>query len=1067
MGKPHGQGRYAALRLAIGALRTVQLSILLAVMLVVWCPGAYALDPALDVSQYAHTTWKIREGFSKGRIWSIVQTPDGYLWLGTEFGLLRFDGVRNVAWQPPPNQHLPSNFVYSLLAARDGTLWIGTDKGLASWKDGRLTTYAAFAGQIAFKLLEDREGSVWVGVAAIPKENLGAIHNGNVQSYGADGGLGDGVYGLYEDSKGNLWAGVRNGLWRWQPGPPKFYPLPGAQEAIRGLSEDDDGALLIVMGGGISRFVNGKIEKYPLRGAVGPFQTERLVRDRNGSLWIPTVNRGLMHVHQGRTDVYAQSDGLSSDYVITLFEDREGDIWAGTFGGLDRFRDFAVTTFSVKQGLSNALVTSVLAAKDGSVWLGSGLGGLNRWNQGQITTFGKSRTQARAATFSDKPKGNLKGQSPNSLFQDSSGRIWVSTLRGIGYLENDRFLPISGIPGGRVPSMAEDTRGNLWIANQDDGLFQSFHGKVVQQFSWAKLGHKDPAVVLAADPVQGGLWLGFFAGGVAYFKEGEVRRSYAVGMGQGRVTGLQVEPDGTLWVAAEDGLSRLKNGHVATLTSKNGLPCDMVHGMIEDNDHSTWLYMACGLVRIARSELDAWADAVDSRADVKRTIQAKVFDSSDGADSRATIGFYSPQVAKASDGRLWFLPHDGASVLDPRHIPFNKLPPPVHIEQIVANRKSYLVTSDANGNVRLPPLIRDLQIDYTALSFVAPEKVLFRYKLEGWDRDWQDVGTRRQAFYSNLPPRNYLFRVMACNNSGVWNDAGASLDFSIAPAYYQTTWFRVSCMSAFLLLMWVLHRLRLRRLAYQFNMRLEARVNERTRIARDLHDTLLQSFQGLMLHFQTGIDLLPGRPAEARKTLETAIDRADQAIAEGRDAVQGLRASTVETNDLATAVRVLGEELRAEGTNPNSALFEMEVEGTPRNLHPILRDEVYRIAGEALRNAFRHARAQRIEVEILYGERWFRLRVRDDGKGIDPNILSGDGLAGHYGLHGMRERAQLVGGKLAVWSKLDSGTEVELSIPASAANANRARHRSWLFEKLAGQRTDFKETDVKETKTKS
>jgi len=200
--------------------------------------------------------------------------------------------------------------------------------------------------------------------------------------------------------------------------------------------------------------------------------------------------------------VYAQSDSLSSDYVTTLFEDREGDIWAGTRGGLDRFRDFAVTTFSVKQGLSNALVTSVLAAKDGSVWLGSALGGLNRWNQGQMTTFGKSRTQARAATFSDKPKGNLKGQSPNSLFQDSSGRIWVSTLRGIGYLENDRFFPISGIPGGRVPSMAEDTRGNLWIANQDDGLFQSFHGKVVQQFSWAKLGHKDPAMVLAADDVS-------------------------------------------------------------------------------------------------------------------------------------------------------------------------------------------------------------------------------------------------------------------------------------------------------------------------------------------------------------------------------------------------------------------------------------------------------------------------------------------------------------------------------------------------------------------------------------
>jgi signal transduction histidine kinase len=301
----------------------------------------------------------------------------------------------------------------------------------------------------------------------------------------------------------------------------------------------------------------------------------------------------------------------------------------------------------------------------------------------------------------------------------------------------------------------------------------------------------------------------------------------------------------------------------------------------------------------------------------------------------------------------------------------------------------------------------------------------------------------------------------------VWNEEGATLDFVIPPAWYQTNWFLAACVAAFLAMVWGMHELRVWQLAHQFNMTLEARVSERTRIARDLHDTLLQSFQGLMLHFQTGIDLLPGRPAEARKTLEIAIDRADQAIAEGRDAVQGLRASTVETNDLASAIRVLGEELRVEGTNQNSALFEMEVEGTPQNLHPILRDEVYRITGEALRNAFRHARAQRIEVEILYGERSFRLRIRDDGKGIDPTLLSGDGPAGHYGLHGMRERAKLVGGRLAVWSKLDSGTEVELSIPASTAYAKAARHRSWLSEKLSGQRTDFKETDVKETKTKS
>ena len=265
---------------------------------------------------------------------------------------------------------------------------------------------------------------------------------------------------------------------------------------------------------------------------------------------------------------------------------------------------------------------------------------------------------------------------------------------------------------------------------------------------------------------------------MAYFKDGQVRASYASadGLGEGRVDDLQLDRDGTLWAATEGGLSRVKNGRVATLTSKNGLPCDTVHWVMEDDDHSFWLYTACGLVRIARTELDAWV------ADPKRTIQTTVFDSSDGVRSHALTSGYSPRVAKSADGKLWFLPCDGVSVIDPRHLPFNKLPPPVHIEQITADRKTY----DASSNLRLPPLIRDLEIDYTALSLVAPEKIRFRVKLEGHDPDWKDVGNERKAFYNDLPPRNYRFRVMACNNSGVWNEAGASFDFSIAPAYYQT-----------------------------------------------------------------------------------------------------------------------------------------------------------------------------------------------------------------------------------------------------------------------------------------
>jgi signal transduction histidine kinase len=374
----------------------------------------------------------------------------------------------------------------------------------------------------------------------------------------------------------------------------------------------------------------------------------------------------------------------------------------------------------------------------------------------------------------------------------------------------------------------------------------------------------------------------------------------------------------------------------------------------------------------------------------------------------------------------------------------------VHVEQVTADRKTYWqnLSGDASSSPpRLPPLVRDLTIDYTALSFVAPEKVLFRYKLEGRDPDWQNVGARRQAFYNDLSPGNYRFRVAACNNSGVWNEAGTSLDFSIAPAYYQTTWFRVSGVAVFLALLWGIYRLRIQQLQHEFAIGLEARVNERTRIARELHDTLLQSFQGLILRFQAATNLLPERPLEAKQRFESAIDQAAQAVTEGRDAVQELRSSTVETNDLAMAISALGEQLAAHGTIADSALFRMAVEGTPRNLHPILRDEVYRIAGETLRNAFRHAQARQIEVEIHYDAQQFRLRVRDDGKGIDPEILGEDPRPGHFGLHGMRERAKIVGGQLDVWSEVDSGTEIELSIPASRAYATPSTRRFWWSAK--------------------
>ena len=1003
------------------------------------CGCAFALDPSHDISQYAHTAWKVGNGLTSGKINAIAQTPDGYIWLGTDFGLFRFDGVRAVPWRPPAGHQLPSNNVSSLFASRDGTLWVGTLKGLVSWKNGRLTEYPDLKGFYIVKFLEDREGTIWMSGADSLNGKVCWLHSNTVTCWGESARLGSGAYGLYEDREGKVWLGAVSGLWQLRPGPPKLYPLTGETYGIEALGEDREGKLLVGWKGSIRQLHNEKIETYPL-GATPEYTATYILRDRDGGLWIGTQTEGVLHAHNGRTEVFTLSDGLSGATVQNIFEDREGSIWVVTGSGLDRFRDFVVTTFTERQGLSKDVVGSVLADRDGTVWIAT-LGGLDTWRKGGIKPWGKY--------------GKLNGLVPSSLLRDSRGRIWVSTKGDFGYLERDRFVPVASFPSGSVDDIAEDARGDLWIANQDEGLIHLSGNRVVEKIPWIRLGHKDNARTLIADSMRGGLWLGFYDGGIAHFADGKVQASYTAveGLAKGRVDSFRIEQDGTLWVATDGGLSRLKGTRFATLGSKNGLPCDGVHWTVEDDDGSLWLYMQCALVRIARPDVESWAVALDK--DDGKTIAFAAFDSSDGTpDFAAELWRDMPAVTKAVDGRIWFKAFEGASVVDPHHLPVNRVPPPVHIEQITANGRVYDTLLIGETHLQLPPIVRDLAIDYTALSFVAPEKVRFRYKLEGQDSGWREVVNDRHVQYSNLAPRRYTFRVMACNNSGVWNEEGASLDFVIPPAWYQTNWFRGVCVAAFLAMIWGMYQLRVQQLAAQFDMRLEERVSERTRIARDLHDTLLQSFQGLLLQFKAVSFRL--QPGEIKNAQEAAIREASQAITEGRDTVQGLRATTVEKNDLAVAIRAVGEELASAEISQSPPAFQVFVERAPRSLHPILRDEVYRVAAEALRNSFRHAHAHQIEVELRYEEKHFTVRVRDDGKGIDRAVLSSGGPKGHFGLHGMRERARLAGGELAIWSEVDSGTEIELTIPASRAYTRPARGLSWL-RKLSHKRTDVKE----------
>jgi signal transduction histidine kinase len=830
------------------------------------------------------------------------------------------------------------------------------------------------------------------------------------------------------------------GFWRWAPGTPRFYSVSSKDTIYQEFAEDGGGALLIPLVGHAARLNSGVLETaYSYPAFAENAHGHRILRDRDGADWIGTMSSGLIRVHGGDSDTFAASDGLTGQSIAAIFEDREGNIWVATDKGLDRLSPTSVATFSEREGVTTPVFAAV-AARDGSVWTSS---------PGQIYQLRKGRVALHLTAHARSNPTSSRNSQPStesvardlpqfelaSLFEDAGGRIWALGPEISGYFRDERFVPVRGIPLGTVYAMTGDSMGHLWISNSERGLVHVFEDRLQDVIPWSDLGTGGVATALATDPKDQSVWIGFAKGGITTFGMDHRRRSFTSsnGLGPGRVSNLRFDADGTLWVATDSGLSRLKDGRIDTIDSDHGLPCRRIFWSVQANDRSLWLYGECGLIHIASAELEAWTAGRTSE------IHSNLLDTSDGVSlfSGDLSQQMSPQGAIAPEGSIWFRTSDGLSVVRPDQLAVNRFAPPVRIERLVANGRPY----DPTKLLLLPPGIRDLAIEYAALSFVAPEKVHFRYRLDGQDSNWREVVNDRRVQYSNLPPGNYHFRVIANNNSDVWNERGAMLDFSIAPAYWQTLWFRAACALAVACCLWLLYQIRLLQIAREFERALSARVAERTRIARELHDTLLQSWHGLLLQFQAVSRLFAHRPADAKQLLDSAIDQAAIAITEGRDAVQGLRSSIDDSNNLAEAIGNLAEGLstsQAQEMPSASAAarpidISMNIDGVPRSLHPVVRDEIYRIAAEALSNAVRHSRGSRIEVELHYGRRALRMRIHDDGVGMDAKVAIAGGREGHFGLRGIRERAELAGGKLTIWSAPGVGTDVELTIPASRA----------------------------------
>jgi len=975
---------------------------------------AHALDPNRLPSQYIREQWTTEPRFPGGVVNGIAQTTDGYLWIGTDRGLIRFDGF-NFRPVSLTSIAIASNVsILQLLTDAGGKLWIrpqGAD--LVRQKEGKFESVRYGHGAIT-ALSKDRHSGVLVSDI---EQGTFRFTADDVQKLGPSSPP---VISMTETADGKVWLGtLGDGLFFLTDGQATNVNAGLPDRKINSLLPIDE-ELWVGTDTGLYHGNGNGFRRLELPSFLGNVQVLSMLRDRDSNVWLGTT-RGLLRIN-GKGISFSEENELRGDGGINaLFEDREGNLWIGGTRGLGRIRDSAFVTYS---------------------------------------------------SVSD-PR--LEHSGP--LYVDPEGRTWFAPAQGGLYiLQNGRVQPVTSIPPDEVVYSISGLSDVVWAGRQRGGLtrLQFRNGAIASQSYTEANGLAQNSAYAVYESRDGSAWAGTLNGGVSKFKDGHFTPyTTSNGLASNTVSSILETRDGAMWFATPSGLSSFSNGRWKTYTTTKGLPSPEVNCLFEDSSGTLWsgtsaglAFLASGRFQILHESPDVLREPVVGMAEDKsgrfwiatsdhvlrvprdkllsgvvNTIDVREYGQADGLTSTEGVK-RSRSVVADSAGRIWFSLTGGVSVVDPSQIDDNSVPALPHIEAITADNNSAILAAA----VRIPPSPRRITFEYTGLSLAVPARVRFRYLLEGFDRSWSQPVAAREAVYTNLGAGSYRFRLVASNSEGLWNGPEAAIGFDVEPTLFETWWFRAAMVLCVGLVALAAYLMRMRQLTRLLNARFEERLAERVRVARELHDTLLQSFQGLLLRFQTAYALFDTRPADAKDVLGNSIDQTAQAITEGREAVQGLRASTVESNDLAQAITTLGEQLAAEASATSVGMF-VEVEGTPWNLHPIVHDEIYRVASEALRNAFRHAQAKQIEVEFRYDERQLRLRVRDDGKGMDATFLAAEGRAGHFGLHGMRERAKLMGGKLTVWTAAQSGTEIELIIPAAYANAASPR-RSWFAEKF-------------------
>jgi signal transduction histidine kinase/ligand-binding sensor domain-containing protein/DNA-binding response OmpR family regulator len=769
--------------------------------------AAFALDPAKAITQYVHDVWSTQEGLPQNSVAAIVQTRDGYLWLGTEAGLVRFDGVGFTTFNRKNSPGIRHNLIHSLCSEDDGTLWIGTAAGLSRMQEGVIVPYDLPASMPTLDvnaIYKDSHDSVWVGTT----EGLFRISHGVVSRSTAQQVLAaNRVTSICESNDGALWIGTTEGLGRLKDDRFTRYTTRDGllSNSVRSVVKCRDGGVWVgTKGGGLSRYTDSFVTYTAKQGLPTNWVTS-VYEDRKGSLWVGT-NDGLARLNNGEVSTYRKAEGLTDGTVLSFWEDAEGSLWIGSLGGgLNRFREGKFTCFGTQEGLSRDMMGAVLETRDGSLWVGFLTAGIDRLKDGHIVSYGT--------------KDGLAKGIATSFCEAGDGSLWIgSDGGGVTRLKDGvftRYTTKGGASDGFIRAIHEAGDGSLWFGTAAAGLNRLRDGKFTAYSIRPGLDNEVWAIDETGD---GSLWIGT-SNGLACLRDGKFIQYKNKGAQAGsHIVSIYRDASDTLWLGTDgDGLVRFKDGKFTSFTTQDGLFDDQVFRILDDGRGRLWMTSDNGICAVIKKDLDDFAARKISH------IQYVSYDMSDGLRSRECGGGMSPAGWKTRDGKLWFPTVKGLAMIDPGNFNTNTIIPPVIIEGAFVDEKPI----DLSQNAQVSPGSGHLEYRYTALSYLVPQKVRFKYKLEGFDKDWVDGGARRSAYYTNIPPGRYTFRVMGCNNDGLWNEAGASFQFYLRPHFYQTRWFYGLCIAAATLLAATLYGLRINQMKIKAR-ELTSLVAERT-----------------------------------------------------------------------------------------------------------------------------------------------------------------------------------------------------------------------------------------------